>query len=53
LSKAEYQEQSVSEYEMNDSEKELVMNLSNFKEVVSKAAETLSPALVAITCMIW
>ena len=32
---------------MNDSEKELVMNLSNFKEVVSKAAETLSPALVA------
>jgi arginyl-tRNA synthetase (EC 6.1.1.19) len=47
LSKAEYQEQSVSAYEMNDSEKELVMNLSNFKEVVSKAAETLSPALVA------
>ena len=37
----------VSEYAMNDSEKELVMNLSNFKEVVSKAAETLSPALVA------
>lgn len=47
LSKAEYQEQSVSNYEMNDLEKELVMNLSNFKEVVSKAAETLSPALVA------
>lgn len=47
LSKAEYQEQSVSKYEMNDLEKELVMNLSNFKEVVSKAAETLSPALVA------
>ena len=47
LSKAEYKEQTVSEYAMNDSEKELVMNLSNFKEVVSKAAETLSPALVA------
>ena len=47
LSKADYQEQSVSDYEMNDSEKELVMNLSNFKDLVSKAAETLSPALVA------
>ncbi|TXH53714.1 MAG: arginine--tRNA ligase [Bacteroidia bacterium] len=47
LSKAEYKEQTVSGYAMNDSEKELVMNLSNFKEVVSKAAETLSPALVA------
>ena len=40
-------EQSVSDYEMNDSEKELVMNLSKFKGLVSKAAETLSPALVA------
>lgn len=47
LSKAEYKEHTVSEYAMNDSEKELVMNLSNFKEVISKAAETLSPALVA------
>ena len=32
---------------MNESEKELVANLSNFKEVIAKAAETLSPALVA------
>ncbi|WP_447951471.1 arginine--tRNA ligase [Chryseobacterium koreense] len=47
LTKANYQEKTVSEYPLNDSEKELVMNLSNFKEVVSKAAETLSPALVA------
>ena len=47
LTKADYQEKAVSEYEMNNSEKELVMNLSNFKEVVSKAAETLSPAQVA------
>ena len=47
LAKAHYQEKNVSEYEMNDSEKELVMNLSNFKKVVSKAAETLSPAQVA------
>ena len=47
LAKAEYQKTNLSEYELNASEKELVMNLSNFKEVVSKAAETLSPALVA------
>lgn len=47
LNKANYEEKSVSAYEMNDSEKELVMSLSNFKDVVAKAAETLSPALVA------
>ena len=47
LAKAAYQKTNLSEYELNASEKELVMNLSNFKEVVSKAAETLSPALVA------
>lgn len=47
LNKANYAEQAIEEYEMNDSEKELVMNLSNFKEVIAKAAETLSPALVA------
>ena len=47
LNKANYSEQAIAEYEMNDSEKELVMNLSNFKEVIAKAAETLSPALVA------
>ncbi len=47
LTKAEYQEKTVSEYTLNDSEKELVMNLSNFKEVISKSAETLSPALLA------
>ena len=47
LNKANYQEQKVSDYEMNESEKELVANLSNFKEVIAKAAETLSPALVA------
>ena len=33
--------------EINAFEKELVMILSNFKEVIEKAAETLSPALVA------
>ena len=47
LAKAEYQKTSISDYELNASEKELVMNLSNFKEVISRAAETLSPALVA------
>ena len=47
LNKANYHEQKVSDYEMNESEKELVANLSNFKEVIAKAAETLSPALVA------
>ena len=47
LAKAEYQEQKISEYEINDSEKDLMMNIFNFKDVVSKAAESLSPALVA------
>ncbi|WP_332027840.1 arginine--tRNA ligase [Kaistella sp.] len=47
LAKAEYQEQKISDYEINDSEKDLMMNIFNFKDVVSKAAETLSPALVA------
>lgn len=47
LTKAAYTAKSVEAYEMNASEKELVMNLANFKEVISRAAETLSPALVA------
>ena len=47
LAKADYKKTTVSDYELNASEKELVMNLSNFKGVVSRAAETLSPALVA------
>jgi len=47
LAKAEYQEQKISDYEINDSEKDLMMNIFNFKDVVSKAAESLSPALVA------
>lgn len=47
LAKADYKKTTVSDYELNGSEKELVMNLSNFKGVVSRAAETLSPALVA------
>lgn len=47
LSKAGNAAEKVSDYEMNAFEKELVMNLSNFKAVISRAAETLSPALVA------
>ena len=47
LSKAGNAAEKVSDYEMNGFEKELVMNLSNFKAVISRAAETLSPALVA------
>lgn len=47
LSKANSAETTVKAYEMNESEKDLVMNLSGFKEVVSRAAATLSPALVA------
>ena len=47
LAKANYQNSNVQDYQLNDSEKELVMNLANFKEVISRAAETLSPALIA------
>ncbi len=47
LNKANYASTSTSEYKLNPSEKELVMNLSNFKEVISRAAELLSPALIA------
>ena len=47
LNKATNSAEKVSAYEINASEKELVMNLSNFKAVISRAAETLSPALIA------
>ncbi len=47
LAKADFKNSNVAAYEMNASEKELVMNLSSFKEVISRAAETLSPALIA------
>lgn len=47
LNKANYASTSTSDYDLNPSEKELVMNLSNFKEVISRAAELLSPALIA------
>lgn len=47
LSKADYQCRKVENYEINPSEKELIMELANFKEVISRAAETFSPAIVA------
>ena len=47
LAKSQPQNTEVIGYKINASEKELVMNLSSFKEVISRAAETLSPALIA------
>lgn len=47
LNRANFVEGDFGNYEPNASEKELIMQLSNYKEVVEKAAETLSPAQVA------
>ncbi len=48
LQKAEYIPQAIqSDYKLNESEKELITQLANYRESVSKAAAALSPALVA------
>lgn len=47
LNRANFAEADFGNYQPNASEKELIMQLSNFKDVVEKAAETLSPAQVA------
>ncbi len=47
LAKANYEYKEVSNIEFNQYEKELIMLLSNYKATVEKAAELLSPALVA------
>ena len=47
LNRANFVEAAFGNYKPNASEKELIMQLSNFKDVVEKAAETLSPAQVA------
>jgi len=47
LNRANFVEADFGTYQPNASEKELIMQLSNFKDVVEKAAETLSPAQVA------
>ncbi len=47
LTKANFEQKEIAEVELNQSEKELIMQLANYKIVVEKAAEVLSPALVA------
>ncbi|CAD7809803.1 Arginine--tRNA ligase [Chryseobacterium aquaeductus] len=47
LAKAEYSKKEISQVVLNNFEKELIMQLANYKTVVSRAAESLSPALVA------
>lgn len=47
LNRANFVEADFGSYQPNASEKELIMQLSNFKDIVEKAAETLSPAQVA------
>ncbi|WP_185289480.1 arginine--tRNA ligase [Chryseobacterium lactis] len=47
LSKAGTLQTENADIELNQSEKELIMQLANFKTVVERSAETLSPALVA------
>ncbi|MDC8105375.1 arginine--tRNA ligase [Chryseobacterium sp. B21-037] len=47
LSKANYEYKEASAVELNEFEKELIMLLANYKTIVERAAEALSPALVA------
>lgn len=47
LVKAGYTQKEIANVELNQFEKELIMQLTNYKMVVAKAAEALSPALVA------
>ncbi|WP_144281860.1 arginine--tRNA ligase [Chryseobacterium echinoideorum] len=47
LIKANYLHREISDVELNQSEKQLVMQLANYKPTVEKAAEVLSPALIA------
>ena len=47
LTKANYTMKETESIELSQSEKELIMQLANYKMVVAKAAESLSPALVA------
>lgn len=47
LAKADFTFKEVDHVELNEYEKALIMQLANYKPVVEKAAEVLSPALVA------
>ncbi|AZB32008.1 arginine--tRNA ligase [Chryseobacterium balustinum] len=47
IAKANYEYKDIAEVSLNEFEKELIVLLANYKTVVEKAAELLSPALVA------
>ena len=47
LIKANYLNREIAEVELNQHEKEVIMQLANYKSVVERASELLSPALVA------
>lgn len=47
LAKADFEAKETESIELSQSEKELIMQLANYKAVVERAAENLSPALVA------
>ena len=47
LTKADFENKETESIELSQSEKELIMQLGNYKAVVARAAESLSPALVA------
>lgn len=47
LIKANYLNREIAEVDLNQHEKEVIMQLANYKSVVERASESLSPALVA------
>jgi len=47
LAKGNFEQKEITAVDLSQSEKELIMHIANFKAVVEKAAEALSPALVA------
>ncbi|OBW43364.1 Arginine--tRNA ligase [Chryseobacterium sp. MOF25P] len=47
LNKANFEQKEVAEVELNQHEKEVIMQLANYRSVVERASESLSPALVA------
>ncbi len=47
LTKASFEFKEIDTIDLRQSEKELIMQLANYKAVVARAAEALSPALVA------
>lgn len=47
LLKADYAKKEVADVELNQFEKELIVHLGNYKNIIEKSAESLSPALLA------